>query len=147
LSEAYKNAFNLNYINKLEGKLNIIEETLNVDLGTIDILTSELNELFLEPAKYVGIHAEKVLKVTRRKFTSKRKKNSKPWFNRECHILRAEYFRSKNKLHKKKSDIARKKLNVKAKHYKYFIRKTARTFYVNLHDKRQNLPIQKTTGK
>ena len=59
----------------------------------IDLITSELTKILVEPAKQVGL-CKKYSKNNKRK----RNSPSKPWFNESCEKSRKNYFKEKNSI-------------------------------------------------
>ena len=136
----YQQAFSIDKI------LHLSEKISNQPLSTItqeqvDLLTSELTDIIIEPAKQVGL-CKKISKNKKRS----RKNPSKPWFNESCETRRRNYLKSKNTIWKSKSvaekDTCIKNMKEKGKEYKQFISKVQKDFTRNLHKNLRDLKKQ-----
>ena len=114
----YKDNFIVEDIERLTSKMEevVIE---NISQAEMDSICKSLCNVFLEPAKSMGIFK---LRKSGIKSSGIHEDNvNMPWFTKECEIKRAEYFKLKNKLCKLRAEEAKTTLKMEAKKYKRFI--------------------------
>lgn len=97
----------------------------NIDQTGMDNLSDAICEAYIKPANDVGL--VRILKGGKNK-ASARKASCKPWFTKDCRILRSKYFKSKRKYKRTKSSIDKKEFRENGLLYKRFIRKAKKAF-------------------
>lgn len=98
LTSDYKTAIDEAAIRNLEIKLDKCSR--NQTETTINEIFTELEQLWLEPARRLGM----VKKVRPHNSNNKKKRmplKARPWFDEECHQSQRDYYRMKNKLGKR----------------------------------------------
>ena len=123
-----------------ESKIDIIYQTLssanNMDVSqdTIDNITNDLKEIFMEPAKTTGMYKEH-----RPPKVHKKRRLNKPWFNNECKLSKNNYKHLKKSLHKPPSTAEKDTQRNMAKTHKKLLRKEKRKFEKDLNAKIRTL--------
>ena len=138
LADQYKKAFNDADVEEFNNRLDLVNSP-NLTQEDMDQLTNNLNEMCLDSAMKTGVCKPINRTIANRTGVTSAKKHNKPWFNRDCARLRADYFRVKNRLRRVKSDEVRQQLKQQASEYKKFIRNTFKTYNKNLLKKLRTL--------
>ena len=129
MSAEYMSSFSTSDIQDLSSLIEHIESlnTDNVDQSSIDELSETVCKIYMKPAIDTGL-----AKTTKRNGNSNRPKltnpTHKPWFTKECRLLRSDYLKTKRKLKRSGTQIAKIKLHEKSLIYKRSIRKAKREF-------------------
>ena len=140
LVQDYKDALDLVHISDLNEKIEAVDLE-SVTQIQVDLLTKDLCELYIRPAKALSMckPGGKFVRGSKRQQVNA----NKPWFNRECIAERQEYFRVKNRLKRVKTDEAKAELKARSREYKKFIRKSIKTYNKDFHKKLRNLKNSK----
>lgn len=128
MKEEYSRSFEMDKIKKLASNIHQLENVMP-DQHSIDDCVRLLKNIFLKPAKALGMH--KVVKYT----GDKEYNINKPWFDKDCKLYRKNYYRDKQKL-KERKDI--QELKARSKLYKKYLRSKTNDYFSNLHQKLRN---------
>ena len=128
----FKEAFSNEKILALTEKLQNTTFLSELSQEKIDLVSKELTNILVEPAKQVGI-CKKYSKNVKRL----RKSHNQPWFNESCEKHRSNYFKSKNTIWASK-DVTEKnrciqRMKENGKIYKKFIAKAQQSHNKNFH--------------
>ena len=116
-----------------------IESLSEVNSLVIDNINAKINKIIKVPAEKSGMLFSKKQKFDK----CFKKNNTKPWFDKSCKNLRAEYFKSKNKFRKNKDPVLLETMNEKCKEYKKHCKKKKRNFYDKLHNDLRLYKVEK----
>ena len=133
LDQQYRDAFNREEMVSLNRALDNVDMN-GLSQDDVDEFTSKLCNLYLDPAKCLGIYTERNVK-----FGAKKKTYHQPWFDKECDRKRSEYIRFKGKLKRRKTYEDIEQLKIKAKQYKKFLRKVKTAYKKDFHKTLRNL--------
>ena len=126
--EDYKREFDMNKIHTLDLNVDSIMTNVVTRDGIEDI-SKYLNDIFLEPAKSVGM-----CKSINTSSKHKNTKSNKPWFNNACKNSKTNYWKHKRSL-SKTSNTENITLKNLAKQHKRLIRQVKRKYDKDFNDR------------
>ena len=135
LAADYKKSFDVESICDLHDRLDRVN-LINLEQYQLDDIMNDVCNLFINPAKTLGISKPQKSKTKAKK---PKTTSNKPWFSNVCKNKRVEYNRKKNRLKVSKTDEARTELKDEAKQYKKLLKNQRKLYYKELHHKLREL--------
>ena len=129
----FQMSFDESKINDIFLTLSSINET-EISQENMDLISNDLKDIFMEPAKTTGMCKEH--KVAKQK---RKGKSNKPWFNNICKTSDDRYKKFKKSLRKHPNTTEKDTLFTMAKTHKKLLRKEKRKFEKELNAKIRNL--------
>ena len=130
----FKNCIQGNEIDKLEEFLN--EITPHANPNDLNELCEKLNDTLIEAAKKAGVYVDKRKDGGHKPKMPVKKREKKPWFDKDCIHARNMYYKVKNVL-KRKGE--KSMCNQESKKFKKLLRNKEKMYNKNLRDKIRTL--------
>ena len=133
----YESSFGNDLLNELD---HVVENLTadNVNQVVIDDTCSRLGNTFLDLASNAGM-----VKNIRSRTNCTSVKQTKVWFNRECHVKRVAYYKSKRILKHSPTTEHQCNFTKVCKDYKQCVKKSSRQYFRSLHSNLRNLQSTK----
>ena len=132
--EEYQKNFDKSKIHNIWTNLLTINAN-NVTQTTMENISQDLKDIFIDPAKTTGMYKEISKNTTNNNAPNNTPRTNNPWFNSICENSKESYKNAKKSMPTKLSEDNKAALKTLAKEHKNLIRKEKRKYYKELNKK------------